>query len=179
MGWVGNAWEGAHEWVEVEEQVRELAAGVGPERIMRVTFESLVSEPEKTLGTICGFLGLEYDDAMLDYEGDSTYKRPSAGTVAKWKKHDRTMDIRLIESIQCEALLEAGYELSTHRPMNPGPVRRAMLRVDSRVRKALFRMNRYGVKLWLKSLVLARLGTAEGRRQIQLEINEVDRRHLK
>jgi len=70
MGWVGNAWEGAHEWVEVEEQVRELAAGVGPERIMRVTFESLVSEPEKTLGTICGFLGLEYDDAMLDYEGD-------------------------------------------------------------------------------------------------------------
>jgi len=54
-----------------------------------------------------------------------------------------------------------------------------MLRVDSRVRKALFRMNRYGVKLWLKSLVLARLGTAEGRRQIQLEINEVDRRHLK
>ena len=38
-----------------------------PERFCRVQFEDLVRKPEATLKTLCRFLGLDYDPAMLNY----------------------------------------------------------------------------------------------------------------
>ena len=46
---------------------RELAAELGPDRVITVRYEDLVADPEPVLGRICALLDVDYDPAMLRY----------------------------------------------------------------------------------------------------------------
>lgn len=39
----------------------------GSNRYLEIRYEDLVRKPEKTLGVICSFLGIDYTSQMLDY----------------------------------------------------------------------------------------------------------------
>jgi hypothetical protein len=178
-GWAGNAWDAAHEWVRVEEQIERLEREIGPGRMIHVRYESLVADAPSELTRICAFMGLEYAPAMLEFDRGSTYEKPDARASQRWKTKASPREVALIESVQGEMLERRGYELSGYRVVRPGPVGRRWLRLHSRAVCAGFRLKRYGPRVWIAEMVARRLGLKGMAGRVQLRINEIQRRHLK
>jgi acyl-CoA synthetase (AMP-forming)/AMP-acid ligase II len=53
-------------WMELHENIRRFLAGIPQSRQIRVRFEDLVSTPETSMQRLGGFLGLEFEAAMLE-----------------------------------------------------------------------------------------------------------------
>ncbi|HHN78851.1 MAG TPA: sulfotransferase [Phycisphaerales bacterium] len=178
-GWAGNGWVAAHEWVEVEREIDRLAERVGPGRMVEVRYEELLADPEGQLSRICGFLGLDYAPAMLDFEGDSTYRRPDPRFAQRWRSEASPRQVALIESVQSDMLTRRGYELSGNPPIRVGRLRRWWLGLHSRLVCTRFRMKRYGLRLWASEIVSRRLKMRRWAERTRLAINEIQKRHLK
>jgi hypothetical protein len=43
----------------------------------------------------------------------------------------------------------------------------------------IFRLKRYGFRLWAESVLSKRMGGPNWRRRVRLELNEIDARHLR
>ncbi|MCU1429550.1 MAG: sulfotransferase, partial [Actinomycetia bacterium] len=54
-------------WVQHVGAGRDAGAALGPARYLDIRYEDLVAEPERVLRSVCEFLDLEFDDAMLTY----------------------------------------------------------------------------------------------------------------
>jgi hypothetical protein len=67
--WVqgGTALRVANYLLHVFRRVEQAAMRLGPERFCSVKYEDLVDHPEHELRRLCGFLGEDYDPAMLQY----------------------------------------------------------------------------------------------------------------
>ena len=65
----------ACQWATEVRAARELGRRVGTARYLEVGYEALVAEPEAGLRGICAFLGLAYDEAMVDYAGKTESAR--------------------------------------------------------------------------------------------------------
>lgn len=50
------------------DRIRELKERLGRHRFIDVRYESFVRKPEQELRKLCDFLGLEFEEAMLDYD---------------------------------------------------------------------------------------------------------------
>ena len=82
-------------------------------------YESLVSHPEEECASLCAFLGLRYDDAMLRFQEGKT--RPDPGLSAKrawrpitsglrdWRSQMPSEDVERFEAAAGELLEELGY----------------------------------------------------------------------
>lgn len=179
MGWYGNVWCGAELWLEAERLWEKMRAALAEERWTEVKSEQLIAEPVETLTRLCGFLGVEYDPAMLEYPQDSTYGKPDPKLTYQWKRKLNEKQVRLLEGRLGGMLAERGYELSGLPPLEPGPLMRAGLRIGNRAGKMRFRIARYGPGLWLRDALARRLGTDAQRKRVQQAINAVDEQHLK
>lgn len=107
---------------------RAIASGLsaemtwGPDQVKRVTYESLVREPTRTVEEICGFLGVESSGKMFDF-----HTTEAARHLSKLKHHTRVAEpiftsslgryrrdlsrrtIRTIEGYLCEPMRLLGY----------------------------------------------------------------------
>lgn len=98
---------------------REGGRAAWPDRFHEVRYEELVRWPAATLARICAFLGLEYDDAMLDY--GQGRRREDASLDAKhqwqpvtvglrdWRRQLAADDLALFEAVAGDLLEELGY----------------------------------------------------------------------
>ncbi|HVC69147.1 MAG TPA: sulfotransferase [Acidimicrobiales bacterium] len=57
----------ARSWVRYVRSAHEFAADHGQNRVIELRYEDLVSDPEKTLRTLFGFLGEPWDDGVLHF----------------------------------------------------------------------------------------------------------------
>ena len=177
-GWAGNSWHAAPTWVEAEQEIGRLREMIDPSRVLTVTYEDVVSEPEEALGRICEFLGLEYSEDMLAFGPDDRYKRPDRKLAYQWKRKADRREVQLLESVQAEMLEARGYELSGHPPHSPGGLERIWLMFHSRMHRSLFRFKRFGLRLWLEEMFSRRFGSGATRDRVRLKINEAQRRYL-
>jgi phthiocerol/phenolphthiocerol synthesis type-I polyketide synthase E len=71
-GRVVNPWLAAEAlWVRYNENMLRFESEVPANRWLRVRYEEVVTEPERVQRGICQFLGIGFDDAVLDpYQGD-------------------------------------------------------------------------------------------------------------
>ena len=180
MGWSGNAWAGVDTWVRQEDAWQRIRRQVPQERLLEVEFEDLVADAVKQLKRITAFLGVEYDPAMLEIEKDTTYKRPSPRASRSWRDDASEFDIRAMESRLGDRLAPSGYAPSGLPPLDITPLLRFRLRLGDRHGRMRFSVNRYGLPLWLGSLVARRvLPIQSWRDKTQLAIDRIDERHLK
>lgn len=104
----GQSWESACDrWLYSVSVYEYLAQRLPGALLLR--YEDLLSAPEATLGSACGFLGLDYDPVML--RGTSNTKmRPEYrfGRIASEKALPPELDPRWEERIR-PGLLRAGY----------------------------------------------------------------------
>ncbi len=118
-----NAYSASRHWAERLQQalIAEYAEG---ENCQRVYFEKLVVEPEQNLKTLCAFIEIEYDTAMISGGGlvlpgfttsqhKLVGKGPQASKAYEWKEHLSQQELRDFESYPfTRKLLEKmGYEL--------------------------------------------------------------------
>ncbi len=95
---------------------------LGPEIVLRVKYEELVLEPEKTMQTISHFLGVDYQPAMLQATGFNppSYTtrqhklvggKPDVSVVNRWEQKLTARQIEIFEHQTRDFLAYLGYPL--------------------------------------------------------------------
>lgn len=85
-------------WVPIERWVSDVTAGLTAEdspQMIRVYYEDLVSQPEQTIKTILNFIGLKFEEVVLQWEIAGTVQAHKAwaegaraintNSIGKWK----------------------------------------------------------------------------------------------
>ena len=148
MGWAGNTHAAVDRWIMAETLWSSLSRELPPDRRMEVKYEDLIGRPRESLMKLCEWIGVPYDPEMLNYPFDSTYRPPSPSKIDQWKTKLTPAAIRLAESRIGPLLLERGYELSGHPPLEVTPMMAMKLNMQDRWYRATFRRKRYGTMLW-------------------------------
>ncbi len=64
----------------------EAGLSLGPKQYLEVSYESLVTDPEKNLRMICDFLGESYEPGMLDFYRTAAEETGAVGRPDSHKK---------------------------------------------------------------------------------------------
>jgi Sulfotransferase family len=113
----------ACQWRTEVAAARRLGRRAGT-RYLEVRYEELVADVEATLRQICGFAGLEFEPAMIDYAGNvdvsakphqQRLKQPPTKGVRDWRRQMPAADVAAFEHVAGDVLQELGYETS-HAP---------------------------------------------------------------
>jgi hypothetical protein len=178
MGWAGNVWRGVERWIEAENLWANLRPQIPADRRLEVTYEALIQDPIAQLTRICDFIGIPYDDAMLQYPTSTTYSFPDPQHISQWRQKLSPWEIQLIESRTASMLVERGYPLSNLSTPNPQPWQPFLTLEDWLMRRS-FRLRRYGFGLLASDWLARNLGLESWQKHLQIQLNQVDNLHLK
>ncbi|NNM26789.1 MAG: sulfotransferase [Phycisphaerales bacterium] len=64
---------------------REAGERLGPDLYHEVRYESLVTDPEAAMRSLCGFLGIPFDDAMVSFHVGKTKDDPTLSAKRAWR----------------------------------------------------------------------------------------------
>jgi hypothetical protein len=73
----------AHEWRVFTRDNVAVGADVGPRQVFQLRYEDLTADPASAMRDVCGFLGEEFDDAMLN--DPSRRQATIAAAAAPWQ----------------------------------------------------------------------------------------------
>ena len=86
-------------WLLAQQNVRESAEDVPPGRWLQVRYEDLVVQPEAVLRRMCDFLGIAYEDAMVNPYDD--------------------MDRRMTDGVATASRMSGDLKFHLHNAINP------------------------------------------------------------
>ena len=152
MGWAGSTYYGINHWEKTESDWAKYGRDLPAERVMTVRYEELIVEPELWLHRMCDFIGVPYQDAMLEYDQTTTYKKPDPSLIFQWKHKQTPMEIGLVEGRVGPLMAELGYEPSGQDPVIPGVVMRARLALQQKTATWRRRIQDFGL---IDSVLLA------------------------
>jgi hypothetical protein len=178
QGWAGNTYTGARLWKETEEEWERASAEIPAERRIDVQFEELATEPVATLERICAFIGVPYREEMLRYPEDSTYAAVDPTLAGRWRRTLSARGIRLAEAAAGNLLVERGYAPSGLARLELPRIGAPLVSLHCRLVRLRFRIQRYGLWLWVRRRTASALGLEAWRRRILLEEHEITNRHL-
>jgi sulfotransferase family protein len=137
------------------EGAQQFGAQLGPARYLELRYEDLVAEPEARLREVCGFLGLEFEPAMLEYHRDVDPGRlqdhprlaePPRKDVRRWRDQMRAHDLELFEAIASRLLDRFGYDRVFPVPSGAVRARAAAELAAYRARLALWNTSLRGFR---------------------------------
>lgn len=172
MGWAGNVWTACEHWAAAEQLWKRVAATLPADRWIDVRYEDLVRDPRATLERICAFIGIDYDDAMLDYPLRSTYRAPDPALAERWRQTLSAHELQLVEARIGDLLSERGYPLSGVPRIGPSLPVRAVLAAHCRAGRVKHAARSLGVRLWLERVIAHRFGPKWWREAVRLRIDE-------
>ncbi len=123
----------------------------GEEQYKIIKYEDLVSNPEKEMEQVCGFLNLTYDSSVVklgnrSIDGNEYVKRFfETSKIDNWKSDLSVEKIRTVEAIQRPALEKFGYEVE-EGPYKPITLRKKLFLMQVDSWKSLFRKRKQGMK---------------------------------
>lgn len=115
-----NAYTGAQRWrKEVEDQLAFEAELPG--QVLRLRYEDLVLNQQEILESVCEFLGVEFEESMMDYadqkafiiksrENSNTFRAPDPALTKKWRSQLSDHQVRVIDSVTREVMDVTGYQ---------------------------------------------------------------------
>jgi hypothetical protein len=181
MGWAGNVYTGVQRWIEAENLWSGMKAYVPEDRRIEIRYEHLVERPVEELTRICAWFGVPYSPKMLEYmntEAGKGYKYPDPKLSYQWKKKLSKREIQLVESRIGDMLVERGYELSGHPRISPSAVELRLLKVQDRYAIARHRLDWFGPRLWVESVLSKRFGPKSWREDVEHRVNAIIDTHL-
>jgi hypothetical protein len=123
LDWGANTIDrAAYSWMEFISCGIAAEASLGHERILRVSYEDLLREPQSTLERICFFLNLQDQPRMTEGGGfrvpgytarqhSLLGRKPDAQRAHAWEKRFTPRQIEIFESIAGDLLSSLGYPL--------------------------------------------------------------------
>jgi hypothetical protein len=187
-GWAGNVWNGCERWQEAEllwdnlaGQLTRATRSGSPrrERYISVTYEELISQYRETLTKLCEFIGVSYEEAMLDYAQNSTYDIPDSRFISQWKKKLSDYEVRLVESRVGELLSQRGYPLSGLSPVSLTKLDLYKLKLQNWSYRANYRRKRYGNYLFITDYISRKLNFEDWQKHIKIQLNNIDAQKVK
>jgi len=125
----GTIGEAAEQWAVRVAKAATAGRALGAGRYLEVRYERLVAEPEAVLRTICTFLDLSFDPAMLAYRGtarrfvppelqdhDRALWGPLRADLRDWRRQMSSSDVKTFEAIAGRHLRRLGYERGVRHP---------------------------------------------------------------
>jgi hypothetical protein len=124
-GLFGGSTEAAcRQWLKRVRNAREMGSRVGSARYMELRYEDLVSKPYEAVEGVCGFLGIEFEEQMMEHSrsfeqmGDTTSLEHHAkvgqpvttGSIGKWRERLGDEQVRTVEKMLRKHLPEYGYD---------------------------------------------------------------------
>jgi len=144
LDWGPNDILSAAKWW-VDESAHGFAAELRfPDRVIRVRYEDLVSDPETTLGKLCEFVGLRFSDKLVEGKGLAIgqYTKnqhalvgsaPDSRRISAWRSKLSNREVEIFEHHAGDMLKILGYE-RVSRPGKLSDWDKAMLKVRSAIR---------------------------------------------
>jgi hypothetical protein len=135
---------------------RRAGIALGPDRYLEITYEALVEDPATTIRSVCGFLDLPFEAAMLDHRASAqslvagttdaashtTLTEPIRSGVRDWRRDMEPAQVARFELLAGDAIDELGYERGAPSPsaalraqVGAHRVRLAALRACRRARR--------------------------------------------
>jgi hypothetical protein len=125
-----TATEAAVTWRGHVRRGRRDGRRLGPDRYREIRYEELVADPEPLLRSLCAFLELEWDDAMLHHQASAdaviaatrfpaAHQRlllPPTRGLRDWRRDMPERDVATFEMIAGDLLDELGYGRATGSP---------------------------------------------------------------
>jgi hypothetical protein len=179
MGWSGNAWAAADIWETAEICWQKTKDLIPENNRYEVKMEELVQDPASVLMGICEFLGVPYSESMMSYPESATYGFPDPSLLYQWKRKMTAKQCQHVESKIGKMLEDRGYELSQTNTTHLSGSTRFCLICEDVAKRNLFRIKRYGWKLWFKEMLSRRFAILKLQKASQLEINDIVRKHVK
>jgi Sulfotransferase family len=114
-------------WWELNVQCgRQAGHSLGPKQYYELRYESLVRNAAEECAALCVFLGLPYDETMLQFhegrtkagpalDAKSAWRPPTAG-LRDWRSQMSGEDVGQFEAAAGDLLDELGYARATSRP---------------------------------------------------------------
>ena len=112
----------ARRWQRFLSEAEAAGDALGPGAFLRVRYEDLLAEPERTVRGVCDFLGEAYEPRMLAaheskvrYDTDARNLRALqqpilSDNTGKWRSGMSARDLRIFEAVAGDALDRYGYE---------------------------------------------------------------------
>jgi len=180
MGWAGNAWGGAHYWLRANESWNTLRGRVPADNCLEVSYEQLLADTRATMNEVCSFLGVSFEESMLEIDKTTTYERPNPKVAQSWRDTATRREIAEVEACVGEQQLRAcGYQPSGLPGLKLSPARRRLIRIYDLLGRCRRRIQIYGLSLWFQSMLSRRLPSERYRRYCQRRIDAVDNKNLK
>lgn len=103
---------------------REAGSSLGPGLYHEVRYESLIARPEEEMATLCDFLGVPYDAAMLRFHEVGTDPgleqkyagRPVTPGLRDWNTQMPAAKVEQFEGVAGNLLEQLGYSRAVERP---------------------------------------------------------------
>lgn len=180
MGWAGNVWKAVERWITAETLWDEFSAQLPADRKLEIVYSDLVGNAQKTLETICDFIGVEYSPAMLTYPEQTEYDLPDPKLVAQWRKKLTPFEIRLVEARVGQTLLESrGFEHSGLPELSVTPLLQKYLLTQDRYARWRYRINYYGFWLLVGEMATRKLHLKNLHRPLRLKMNMIMQSRIK
>lgn len=179
MGWAGNLWTGVKRWIDAERLWENFSHRVPAERKIEITYEALISEPIEILMSLCDFIGVSYNEAMLSYNKDTTYDLPDPKFARKWKYKLSDSEIQLVESQIANMLEKRDYELSGLPIIHISFLTERWLKFQDWWYRWNFRLQRQGLPLFVEDYLSRRLKIGPWQEQVRQRIMAIETSYLK
>ncbi|MEQ8580416.1 MAG: sulfotransferase [Marinoscillum sp.] len=115
----------AKNWKRDQNQALAIAEKLGPDRVIRVAYEDLITNPEAQLSRICAFLHIEFKPQALDYFLSSDSRETALSgkmwqnvtkpvlrdNMCKYLKELPREDVLIFEAVAGDVLERLGYPL--------------------------------------------------------------------
>ncbi len=118
--------ESALDWKHWVQTGRKLGKEIGNKHYLEIFYENLVRAPERSLRTVCEFIGESFHEEMLYHhrhkdlafhESHQLLPQPvTTSRIGKWRQQMREDEVKLFESIAGGLLQELGYDTLTTWP---------------------------------------------------------------
>jgi hypothetical protein len=134
----GGLPDAARHWRAHVAAARAASAVLG-DRMLEVRYEELVSEPREQLERLCAFIGIPFDDSMLNHSESSQAiplhspdvhaRQPLQDGLRRWREELTVDDVSVIEFIASGLMEEVGYprELGRLTPRAAAAIAREMV----------------------------------------------------
>lgn len=179
MGWAGNVWYGVDRWTTAEKLWDRIKTTTAAEDRFELKYEELILGAEHELARLCEFLGTPFDPKMMEYANESSYEKPDPKLVQQWRRKLSPKELALLEGKVGTLLRARGYDPSGVDAVIPGRVERARLKLEDRVGRLRFRVDRYGPANVVAMKVARAFGPSAWERAMVLKLNEIDNQHMR
>jgi hypothetical protein len=173
-GWAGNIYQASDFWIQAENCWDSLLPHLASDQVIEIHYEDLVTRTTAVLGEICGFIGVEYSEQMLEYPADAPqYPPPDPNLVAQWKTELAARDVTMVEVRTARLMESRGYARSGQPLPRIGRLKHELLIMMGRLRRLRARLDLFGPRLVAIDVLGRRLGIRSLERHAQRRINAV------